>query len=201
MTPFFADKALVAGLGNPGPRYAHSRHNIGFMVVDHWVRRHNTTLSRQDFKSLWTNAAIEGQNLIIAKPQTYMNLSGQAVVQLLAYFHLPRTNLIVVHDDLDLEFGRIKVSLQGGPGGHRGVSSIIDCIGARDFTRVKLGIGRPRFQEPVEDFVLSGFYPDQHSQLPDLLDVAADALDIICRQGPVQAQQQFNGIKTAAATS
>ena len=183
---------LVVGLGNPGPRYADPRHNLGFMVVAELARRLGASLGRQGHQSLWAQARLGGRKLILAQPQTYMNLSGQAAAGLLRYFDLPAEAMVVVHDDLDLEPGRLKVAVKGGAGGHKGVASLLEHLKNQGFTRLKVGIGRPRYAESTEEFVLSGFYADQRGLFQEVVKAAADCLEVILAEGPQAAMQRFH---------
>lgn len=196
--------ALILGLGNPGPRYAGTRHNLGFMAVEELARRVNIALTRGGHHSQWGEGRSRGRKLILALPQTYMNLSGQAATSLMAYFDIAPARLVVAHDDLDLAPGQLKVALKGGAGGHKGVASIIQALGDDRFLRLKIGIGRPRFGEAVEQFVLDGPYPDQREALQKAVDEAAQCLEVILAHGPAEAMQRFHrrpGAEGAAAES
>lgn len=184
--------ALILGLGNPGPRYAGTRHNLGFMAVAELARRASIALSRSGHHSQWGEGRGQGRKLILALPQTYMNLSGQAATSLMAYFDIDPARLVVAHDDLDLAPGQLKVAVKGGAGGHKGVASIIQALGDDRFLRLKIGIGRPRFGEAVEDFVLNGPYPDQREALEKAVSEAAECLEVILAHGPAEAMQRFH---------
>ena len=184
--------ALVLGLGNPGPRYAATRHNLGFMALEGLARRVGIAMGRAGHQSRWGEGRHQGRKLILALPQTYMNLSGQAAASLMAYFDIAPPCLVVVHDDLDLAPGQLKVAVKGGAGGHKGVASIIQALGDDGFLRVKIGIGRPRFGEAVEDFVLNGPYADQGPALALAVEEAAECLEVILTQGPAAAMQRFH---------
>ncbi len=151
---------MIVGLGNPGPEYKDTRHNIGFKVLDLLSRELGVRLENRRFQSRNTRTRLEGKDIIFFCPMTYMNLSGNAVRLCADYYKIDREHILVVHDDLDLPVGRIKVARQGGAGGHKGVKSIIDHLGGRGFPRIRIGIGRPRYNESTEDFVLSPFYKD-----------------------------------------
>ncbi len=194
-----AGPLLVLGLGNPGPRYAGTRHNLGFMAVEELARRLGVALGRGGHRSQWGEGRHQGRKLILALPQTYMNLSGQAAQSLMAYFDIAPQALLVVHDDMDLAPGQIKIALKGGAGGHKGVASILQTLGDDRFLRVKIGIGRPRFGETVEDFVLSGAYADQRETLARAVLEAADCLEVILALGPAEAMQRFHRRPEAAA--
>jgi PTH1 family peptidyl-tRNA hydrolase len=183
---------LVVGLGNPGKTYEHTRHNVGFMVVDRLAGAHSITVKGKRFFSLWGRGDIAGHKVILAKPQTLMNRSGQGVYAIIAYFKLAVKDLLVIHDDLDVDFGRIKIVHGGGDGGHRGVQSIHQAMGEDRYVRVKVGIGRPRFTEAVEDFVLSSWYEDQRNHIVEIVDSAAEAVTAILSHGLERAMTEFN---------
>lgn len=183
---------VVLGLGNPGPGYADTRHNMGFMVTAELAARHGLKLGKSGHRSIWGKGRVLGREVIVAQPQTFMNLSGQAAQAVLAYFDLGPENLTVVHDDLDLPLGRLKVALRGGAGGHRGVADIIACLGEERFSRLKVGIGRPRYGENVEKFVLEGFYADQRDLVGQMVQAATDCLETILAEGPQAAMQKFH---------
>lgn len=191
------EPVLILGLGNPGPEYQDTRHNLGALAVARLAGRHGMTLSpggqrARGFKALWAKGLIRGRKAILALPQAYMNRSGQSAAALASYFDLGREHLLVAHDDLDLPLGRMKLVLEGGSGGHKGVKSITDSLGTGRFMRLKLGIGRPRHQETVEDFVLEGFYADQRAEVLQLVESAADFLEEVISSGPGPARQKFH---------
>ncbi len=188
---------MILGLGNPGEQYQGTRHNLGARVVQELARRHGLELRRgglrtRKLNSLWAKGIVAGRGVIAALPLTYMNRSGLAAAAILSYFDLEPTHLVVAHDDLDLELGRIKVARKGGAAGHRGVLSIQQALGTERFIRLKLGIGRPRHQEAIEEYVLQGFYADQRSLLEQTVELAADCLEVIVGQGPQEAMQRFH---------
>jgi PTH1 family peptidyl-tRNA hydrolase len=187
---------LVVGLGNPGKTYQHTRHNVGFMVVDRLAGAHSIKVTRERLYSLWGPGDIVGHKVILAKPQTFMNRSGQAVSALMAYFKLAMEDLLVIHDDLDLEFGRMKIVRDGGTGGHRGIRSIHETLGEDRYVRLKVGTGKPRFDEAVEDYVLSPWYEDQRSQVAEIVDSAAAAVAVIFSDGLEKAMTVFNADRT-----
>jgi PTH1 family peptidyl-tRNA hydrolase len=162
------------------------------MVVDRLAGAHSITVTRERFYSLWGAGDIGGRKVILAKPQTFMNRSGQAVAALMAYFKLAVQDVLVIHDDLDLDFGRIKIVRGGGAGGHRGVRSIHDTLKEDWYVRVKLGIGRPRFSEDVEDYVLSPWYEEQSGQVVEMVKYAAEAVTATFADGLAQAMTVFN---------
>src|SRR5512134_1282482 len=172
MTP---DTFLLIGLGNPGREYRDSRHNFGFMLIDRLIVRLNARGMKVQSKAVVTSAIYEERKLILAKPQTYMNLSGQSAQGLLHFYKLSIENLIVAHDDLDLPFGTIRIRPTGGPGGQRGMASTIELLGTKDFPRLRLGIGRPPGRMDPKNYVLQDFSKEEQKLLSEILDRAADA--------------------------
>jgi PTH1 family peptidyl-tRNA hydrolase len=155
------DVKLVVGLGNPGPRYEATRHNVGFRVIEALAAAHGIPLRERLSTAQYGAGAVGPHRVVLAKPLTYMNLSGQAVAGLRTHFSIPARDVIVVHDDLDLALGRVKLKMKGGDAGHYGVRSVIEHLGTDDFPRVRVGIGRPATKEAVTDYVLSPFTRDE----------------------------------------
>ncbi len=184
---------LLIGLGNPGRDYKDNRHNIGFMLVDRVAVRLNARGMKLQSKAIVTNAIYEERKLILAKPQTYMNLSGHSVQGLAHFYKLPLENLLVAHDDLDLPFGMIRLRPGGGPGGQKGVASAIERLGTQDFARLRLGIGRPPGRMDPAAYVLQDFSRDEMKILSDVLDRAADAALEFVVNGLDKAMNKFNG--------
>jgi len=161
---------LIAGLGNPGKEYEKTRHNLGFVVVDEMVERYDAASVNTKLQTkLWT-AKIAGATVLMAEPQTFMNLSGNAVAPLMRTKKIAADHLVIVHDDLDLPFGEIRVSKNASAAGHNGVQSAIDALGTKNFIRVRLGIGRPTNDQPIEDYVLTRFNIEEKKQLPEIVD-------------------------------
>jgi len=184
---------VVAGLGNPGPRYARNRHNIGFMVVEEAAVRWGATPWKEvSPAALVCTAQLDGWGVTLVKPLTYMNLSGKAVRQVLDQSGVGPANLVVAHDDLDLEEGRLKIAVSRGHGGHNGVRSIMTELEARDFFRLKLGIGRPPEGVGVADYVLEDFSDRQSEGVSALVDRAVSALRALITEGPERAMNQFH---------
>lgn len=183
---------LIIGLGNPGSRYRFTRHNIGFMVLEQIAARCEVDIKQKSFDALWNRGKIAGIHVLLAMPQTYMNLSGNAARSLLAYFKVDISNLIVIHDDLDLPFGTVRLKSGGGDAGHKGLKSIISCLGSADFMRIRMGIGKPSDRTPVEDYVLQKFNPDESSQLQQILQSASDAAGEIVISGMQQAMAKYH---------
>lgn len=187
------DTFLLIGLGNPGREYKDNRHNIGFMLIDHLTVRLNARGMKLRSKAIVISALYEERKIILAKPQTYMNLSGQSVQGLLHFYKIPFENLLVAHDDLDLPFGTIRVRPGGGPGGQRGMASTIEKLGTKDFPRLRLGIGRPPGRMDAKDYVLQNFSKEDLNLLPEVLDRAADAAFEFVMKGLNAAMNKYNG--------
>lgn len=188
------DLWLVAGLGNPGPGYAANRHNVGQMVLAELADRMSAT-----FKNHKANAAVaEGRTapgaprLVLAKPHTYMNVSGGPIAALVRFYKIDPSRLIVIHDELDIPFDTVRLKLGGGHGGHNGIRDTIAALGTGDFIRVRVGIGRPPGRQPAADFVLRDFSSEERQVLPNLLVDAADAVELITSQGLTAAQLKFH---------
>ncbi len=184
---------LIVGLGNPGREYKDNRHNVGFMLVDRLAVRLNGRLSRVQAKALVGSVNFQGYKIILAKPQTYMNLSGQSIQGLARFYKLPFENMIVAHDDLDLSFGTIRIRPGGGPGGQKGVASTIERLGSKDFPRLRIGIGRPPGRMDPAAYVLQDFDRSDLVALSEILDHAADAVLTFITEGLNTAMNQFNG--------
>jgi PTH1 family peptidyl-tRNA hydrolase len=185
---------LIAGLGNPGPRYVFTRHNLGFLVVSALAEQAGIALDRHSLEAQWGRGRLADTAVILAQPTTYMNLSGRAVAKLLQFFKLPPGALVVIHDDLDVPPGRLKLARGGGAGGHKGVLSILEALGTPDFYRVKLGIGRPPGPWAAEDFVLAPFDPAAEEALAELVDRGAQAVVTLITHGLAAAQNRFHGL-------
>jgi PTH1 family peptidyl-tRNA hydrolase len=184
--------SLIVGLGNPGRRYANTRHNIGFMVVD-WLAVHLAApVWRAERRAEVTRCRLEGKDLVLAKPQTFMNASGEAVQGLAAWYHLPPAAILVITDDLDLPFGRLRLRPGGSAGGHNGLKSIIAHLGTADFPRLRLGIGRPEAGETI-DWVLSPFDRDAEQDLPRLCAIAGTMVLDAVTLGVHAAMNRYNG--------
>jgi peptidyl-tRNA hydrolase, PTH1 family len=184
---------LIAGLGNPGPRYRKNRHNIGFMVIDALADTTRIPIRRVEFRALVGKGTLENKPLILAKPQTFMNDSGQAVVPLMRFYKIPNEKLIVVHDDLDLPFGTLRLRPQGGTGGQKGMSSIISKLDTQEFARLRVGIGRPPGRMLPRDYVLHDFDSEEEEILPEVLQTAVDAIRRFVVDGIEGAMNDFNG--------
>ena len=183
---------LIVGLGNPGRKYASHRHNVGFGSVDLLAEELNIEIGKRSFGALVGQGSLKGEKLLLAKPQTFMNLSGDAVQPLLGYYKLPHDDLIVVHDDVDIELGKLKVAYQAGHGGHNGIRSIVDNLGGNDFYRVRLGVGRPPAMIDTADYVLHPFSEDEREVSEKLMKNGSDAIKTLIEKGLKEAQQEFH---------
>jgi len=188
-----SDPFLLVGLGNPGREYKDNRHNVGFMAIDRLVVRLNARGMKLQSKAIVVTATYEERKLILAKPQTFMNLSGQSVQGLAHFYKVPLTNLMVLSDDLDIPFGTIRIRASGGAGGQRGMASTIERLGTRDFPRLRIGIGRPPGRMDPAAYVLQDFPKDEASLLSDVLDHAADAALEFVIKGLNASMNKFNG--------
>jgi PTH1 family peptidyl-tRNA hydrolase len=187
---------FIVGLGNPGQKYEKTRHNVGFMVVDRLADEHRIPIHRK--KSLYESGAgmLWTSKVILIKPVTFMNRSGLAVSQLIDYFHENASQLIVIHDDLDIPFGQIRIKLSGGAGGHNGLSSIIDALQTDQFLRIRVGIGRPPEGGDAVNYVLSPFLREEEVILNEAIRTSSEAVQQILSFGPVKAMNFFNQKKS-----
>ena len=184
---------LLIGLGNPVREYRDNRHNVGFMLIDRLIVRLNARGMKVQSKAIVTTAAYEDRKLILAKPQTYMNLSGQSAQGLLNFYKLPMENMLVAHDDLDLPFGTIRIRPGGGPGGQKGMASTIERLGTKDFPRLRIGIGRPPGRMDPAAYVLHDFSRDEMKTLSEIVDRAAEAALTFVVDGLNKAMNKYNG--------
>lgn len=185
---------LVVGLGNPGRQYSAHRHNVGFMVVDELAGACRADGFRSKFNGEYAKGEVSGEDVVLLKPQTFMNDSGRCVQAAMAFFKPKVDHLLVVHDELDLPFGTVRLKAGGGHAGHNGLRSIMACIGTGDFGRIRFGIGRPPpgFRGEVADYVLSGFDGPERAELPDLLKKAAAAVVEVAARGLAAAMNVSN---------
>ncbi len=187
---------LLVGLGNPGDEYAGTRHNIGFQVVDELLRRIGAGAPRSKFGALVVEGQLLGERVIFCKPQEFMNVSGQAVARVAQFWKAPLAHTVVIHDDLDVPFGRLKLGTGGGAGGHNGLRSIIADAGGPDFIRIRVGIDRPPANWRGVDYVLAAFSGAERRELATVIADAADAAESIVGKGLTAAMNQFNQKKT-----
>ena len=182
---------VIVGLGNPGARYEWSRHNIGFQVVDRLAKNSHVLISTTRFKSLYGTGSIDSHEVVLAKPLTFMNRSGEAVRKVLFFFQRGMEDLIVIHDDLDLSFGRLRFKRRGGDGGHQGVRSIIESMGGNTFRRLKVGIGRPPKGVDPAEYVLTSYNETERAQLEKVISEAAESLRLMLLEGVEEAMNRF----------
>jgi peptidyl-tRNA hydrolase, PTH1 family len=183
---------VIVGLGNPGKSYAETRHNLGFLVIDRIAARCGISVRLESCDSLVGEGLVEEQRIVLAKPQTFMNRSGVAVTELARDYGVGSDALAVINDDLDLPFGRIRIRVNGGAGGHRGLQSIMENLAGAPFQRVRVGIGRPPEGVEAAEFVLEPFNVQEAQQLTEVVDRAAQAVLCLLQQGPGLAMAQFN---------
>jgi PTH1 family peptidyl-tRNA hydrolase len=184
---------LLVGLGNPGREYRNTRHNVGFMVIDRLGETLGLRLTRLQSKALVGGGSWDQSKVVLAKPQTFMNLSGQAVSSLVRFYHLPLEQLLVIHDDIDLPFGTLRMRPGGGAAGQKGLASTIEQLGTQEFPRLRIGVGRPPGQRSAADYVLGDFEGSDQAILAQVLNQAVDAVKIFLKNGLNQAMNQFNG--------
>jgi peptidyl-tRNA hydrolase, PTH1 family len=183
---------MIVGLGNPGRKYERTRHNVGFMVIDRIAEANRIPMAQKKFESLIGLGAIDDKKVVLVKPLSFMNLSGQPIMRLSTYFGVTYEHILVIHDDIDLMFGQIKIKAKGGHGGHNGIRSIMDAFGCGDFPRIRIGIGRPGAEVDVTDHVLGKFFPEEIESVQPLLKNASDAALLILSKGITQGMNQFN---------
>jgi len=183
---------LIVGLGNPGERYESARHNLGFLILDRVAARHGIALRKKLHVALVGSGSIEGEKIALAKPQTYMNRSGAAVAGLMQEFGIGMDDLVVITDDLDLPFGRIRIRPSGSAGGHRGLQSISESLAGAPFCRVRVGIGRPPEGIEAADYVLEPFTAAELERLTEIVDRAAESVTCLVRDGVSAAMASYN---------
>ncbi len=185
---------LIVGLGNPGKEYAATRHNCGWMAIDRIAEKLSCKIDKGKFQGLYGQASYAGCKLYLLKPQTFMNLSGQSVLQMSAYYQIPPERILVLFDDISLEPGRLRIRPDGSAGGHNGIKSIIACVGSEAFPRVRIGVGgKPHKDADLADWVLSGFSAQEKKALDFALENAADAALCIVENGLYEAANRYNG--------
>jgi PTH1 family peptidyl-tRNA hydrolase len=191
---------LLVGLGNPGSEYERTRHNLGFMVIDHLVERASAGPAKAKFGGELREGTLRGERVLLLKPMEYMNLSGQAVGKTAGFWKVAPAQVLVIHDELDLPWARMRVAAGGGPGGHNGLKSIISALG-NDFPRLRLGIGKPPSGREGASYVLSGFNKDEQAELPTFIADASDAVEAVLTQGITAAMNKFNAAKNPKKTA
>ncbi|MCP8971180.1 aminoacyl-tRNA hydrolase [Ectobacillus ponti] len=184
---------LIVGLGNPGREYEYTRHNIGFLVIDELSKRWNIPLNQQKFKGIFGAGVVNGEKVILLKPLTYMNLSGESIRPLMEYYKVDIEDFTVMYDDLDLPAGRLRLRTKGSAGGHNGIKSTIAHLGTQEFNRIRIGIDRPKNGMPVHAYVLGKFTPEEEPDVQQAIRKSADACEMWLKQPFLQVMNSFNG--------
>ena len=191
---------LIVGLGNPGRIYAHNRHNIGFMCLNYFARTQGIRFDKKQGRARIGIGEVAESKVIVARPQTYMNLSGESVSRLIRKFNIHPNDLLVIHDDLDLPLGKIRIRQSGSSAGHKGIASIISCLGSQDFPRLRVGIGRPTVppgaaeisEAGIVDYVLSDFNPEEKQTIAQVIPKVSQAILCLLTEGLTTAMQKYN---------
>ncbi|MCH5185571.1 MAG: aminoacyl-tRNA hydrolase [Oscillospiraceae bacterium] len=185
---------LIIGLGNPGDNYKMTRHNIGFEVIDYMADRYNVKINKLKFKAIYGECNINGEKVYLIKPQTFMNLSGESVAEFVSFFKVPTRNIIVIHDDISLDAGRMRIRTKGSDGGHNGIKNIIYLLQTDEFTRIKIGVGAPEHKDyDLADYVLGRFTKDEIPVLEEVIIKTADAAELMVNDKLNTAMNKYNG--------
>lgn len=184
---------VIVGLGNPGKQYEHTRHNVGFDVIDMLSKEYGISVTKIKHKALIGEGRVGTEKVLLVKPQTYMNLSGETLIDIYNYYKVDPENIVVIYDDIDLEVGKLRIRKKGSAGTHNGMRSIIKCLGLSDFPRIRVGVSRPRPGQDLADFVLSRFRKEEADDLQMGLEKATNAVDCIVRENIDKAMNQYNG--------
>ncbi len=191
---------IIAGLGNPGTKYSNTRHNIGFDALDFLANRWNTPIKRSKFTALYGLATVEGQSILLLKPQTFMNLSGESLQKAGAFYNIPSTRMLVLFDDVSLEPGNLRIRMSGSAGGHNGLKNIIHYLG-EDFPRIKIGVGaKPHEDYALADWVLSRFAQSERKSVESRFEDIQKAAELLLQEKNSEAMSLYNGNKTATLT-
>jgi len=186
------DLSVVIGLGNPGPRYENTRHNVGFDTVDLLSKKHNIDVTKVKHKAIIGDGNIGGHRVLLVKPQTFMNLSGESVREIIEWYKVPVENIIIIYDDIDLPVGKIRIRPKGSAGTHNGMRSVIYQIQSEDFPRIRIGIDKPPQNWDLADFVLSKFSTDERKSVEEAIANAAEAVEVILNSGIDKAMNRYN---------
>lgn len=184
---------LIAGLGNPGEKYARTRHNVGFLVIEQLAARHHIVLKKKGYQALYGVGRCEGREVTLLQPQTFMNLSGVSVASAMKSLGVSSRDLVVIHDEIDLPFGTVRVKIGGGHGGHNGLRNIHSALDDGSYIRIRVGVGRPPEGGDVAAYVLKGFSSNETKELDTVLMYAAEVVESVLRQGEQQAMCEYNG--------
>ena len=184
---------IIAGLGNPGPKYADTRHNAGFKAVDLMAKQNGFEIKKLKFKSLIADEMIAGKRCLIMKPQTMMNLSGEAILEAADYYNIPDENIIIIYDDISLDIGKLRIRRKGSAGGHNGIKSIISCLGSENFPRVKIGVDKkPDARTDLVDWVLGNFPKEKEAKLNTALENAVSSVELMINGKTDEAMNKYN---------
>ena len=184
---------LIVGLGNPEEEYSNTRHNMGFNTINKLAKQYNIEINKSKFKSLYGNGIIEKEKVILLKPQTYMNLSGETLIDIYKYYKVDLDNIIVIYDDIDLDVGKLRIRKKGSAGTHNGMRSIVKCLGSGDFPRVRVGVSKPMKGQDLADFVLSRFRKEEQADLEIGLEKAYKAVEAMIKENVDIAMNKYNG--------
>lgn len=184
---------LIVGLGNPGTKYEMTRHNIGFLIVDRVAQKLNTDISKEKFKGKFNKKSYNSEDIVLLKPMTYMNLSGESVLPASKFFKIDSKDILVIHDELDIDFGKIKFKKGGGFAGHNGLKSIGANLSKQEFNRLRVGIGRPITRISVADYVLQKFSSEEEAELDDLIEKSANSVIFYLENDILETMNQFHG--------
>ncbi|NMM62158.1 aminoacyl-tRNA hydrolase [Clostridium sp. P21] len=184
---------LIVGLGNIGKQYEHTRHNVGFDVIDLVSSKYNISINREKFKGVYGEGNIASEKVILLKPSTYMNLSGESIREIVNFYKISNEKIIILYDDISLEVGRLRIREKGSAGGHNGIKSIIANLGTDVFPRIKVGVGQPKSE--LVSHVLGKFNLEDREKISKVFDASADAVEYMIRYGIVEAMNKFNGFK------
>lgn len=183
---------LIVGLGNPENEYAHTRHNMGFDTINEIAKNNNISITKTKFKGLYETGIIQGEKVILLKPQTFMNLSGESVKEIVDFYNIEPEKIIVIYDDIDTEKGNIRIRKKGGPGSHKGMISVINELKIEDFTRIRVGIGQPEHKNDMINYVIGKIPEDEEKILMQGVKKAAEAVEEIIKNGTDIAMNKFN---------
>ena len=184
---------LIAGLGNPGDEYKNTRHNIGFDVIDLISKKYNIPINRSKYRGMYGEGFIGKEKVLLLKPQTFMNLSGESIAEWINFYKLPREKFIVVLDDINLEVGRIRIRGEGSAGGHNGMKSIIKSLGSQEFKRIRVGVGAPKGE--LVSYVLGKFSKDDREKIEQAFEIAVSSIETTMENGIEEAMNRFNAFK------
>ena len=183
---------LIVGLGNPEPEYSRTRHNMGFDVINELSKKFDIKVEKTGFKSIYGTGIIENKKVILCKPQTYMNLSGDAILEIMKFYKIPEKNIVVIYDDIDTDVGKIKIRKKGGSGGHNGMKSIIHNLHTEEFSRVRIGIGAPIFREMLIQYVINKVSDKEYDMLCEGIQKATESISEILKHGIDSAMNMYN---------